>query len=229
MVDDTNTNTCYLCGLRPAETKDHLFPRGLFPRPLPSNLPTGLPSCRQCNNELSKDEEQFRLFLALGMAYESDAGRRIWDERIRSALKGRRPGLKPLAQSMLKVAKVKSESGAFLGYWPISEQDPEPINRVLSKIVKGFYFLETKQTLPCDVQILFGYDAEKPERLISPPLDEAIKEAKRVDYGDGVVSCWRNRMKDDPTASITWLRFYEDKLFMVVTFLEEALPIDSRG
>ena len=116
MVDNTNTNTCYLCGLRPAETKDHLFPRGLFPRPLPSNLPRGLPSCKQCNNELSKDEEQFRLFLASGMAYESNAGRRIWDERIRSALKGRRPGLKPLAQSMLKVAKVKSESGTLLGY-----------------------------------------------------------------------------------------------------------------
>lgn len=227
MVDDNNTNTCcYLCGLRSAETKDHLFPRALFNRPLPSNLPTGLPACRQCNNELSKDEEQFRLFLASGMAYESEAGRRIWDERIRSALKGRRPGLKPLVQSMVKVAKIKSESGTLLGYWPILEQNPEPIHRVLSKIVKGFYFLDTKQTLPNDVQIRFEYEAGKPKRLISPPLDEAIRGVKRIDYGDGVVSCWRNRMKDDPTTSITWLRFYEDKLFMVITFREEAFHPD---
>lgn len=216
MVADKKANTCYLCGLRSAETKDHLFPKALFNRPLPNNLPT-LPACRQCNNRLSKDEEQFRLFLASGMAYESEAGRRIWDERIRSALKGRRPGLKPLVRSMVKIAKVESESGTLLGYWPILEQNREPINRILSKIVKGLYYLDTKQILPCDVQILFGYDPEKPERFISPPLDVAIKEAKRTDYGDGVVSCWRNRMKDDPTASITWLRFYKDKLFMVIT------------
>ena len=222
MVADKHADTCYMCGLRPAETKDHLFPRALFPRPLPSNLPTGLPACRQCNNELSKDEEQFRFFLASGMAYESEAGRRIWDERIRSALKGRRPGLKPLVRSMIKLAKVKSESGTLLGYWPISEQNPAPINHILTKIVKGLYYLDTRQILPNDVQILFGYDPEKPERFISPPLDEAIKEAKRTDYGDGVVSCWRNRMKDDPTTSITWLRFYKDKLFMVLTSLGEV-------
>ena len=74
--------------------------------------------------------------------------------------------------------------------------------------------------------MLFGYDAGKPERLISPPFDRVIREAKNVDYGDGVVSCWRNRVKDDPTASTIWLRFYEDKLFMVVTFREEALQPD---
>ena len=226
MVDNNNTNICYLCGLRPAETKDHLFPRALFPRPLPSNLPIGLPACRQCNNELSKDEEQFRFFLASGMAYESEAGRRIWDERIRSALKGRRPGFKPLARSMVKVAKIQSESGTVLGDWPISELDRETSKRVLSKIVKGLYFIETRQLLPSDVQILCDYGEEHPERFIAPPLDEAIKKAKRVDYGGGVVNCWRNTIKDDPTASITWLRFYEDKLFMVVTFREEALAPD---
>ena len=114
-------NICYLCGLKQAETRDHLFPKSLFPRPLPSNLPKGLPACRQCNNELSKDEEQFRFFLASGTAYESEAGRRIWDERIRSALRGRRPGFKQLARSMLNMAKVQSESGMELEYWPILE------------------------------------------------------------------------------------------------------------
>jgi hypothetical protein len=126
VVDNNNTNTCYLCGLRPAETKDHLFPRALFSRPLPSNLPIGLPACRQCNNELSKYEEQFRFFLASGMAYESETGRHIWDERIRSALKGRRPGFKALARSMVKVAKIQSESGTMLGDWPAPEGAESP-------------------------------------------------------------------------------------------------------
>ncbi len=47
---------------------------------------------------------------------------------------------------------------------------------MLRKIAKGLYFLETGHVLPSDVKILVGYDEGKPERFISPPLDEAIKE-----------------------------------------------------
>lgn len=38
---------CYLCGLRAAYTKDHLFPSGLFNKPLPTNLPKRLPACSE--------------------------------------------------------------------------------------------------------------------------------------------------------------------------------------
>lgn len=210
---------CYLCGnglINTNCTKDHIFPKGLFPRPRPTNLPTAL-VCNQCNR-LSKDEELFRAFVASGMAYESSAGFTIWTERIRRDLKGNRPGLKPLLQSLTKVAPVVSESGKLLGHTLVLEVDPEPINRVLRKIAKGLYFLETGRILPSDVQILVGYDAGQPERFISPPLDEAIKEAKRVDVGDGVVTYWRNTIKDDPASSLTWLEFYRDKVFLVCTY-----------
>jgi hypothetical protein len=81
--------------------------------------------------------------------------------------------------------------------------------------------------LPSNVNIEFGYGAENPDRFVAPPLDEAIKGAKRVEYGDGVVTYWRNIVSDDPTASITWLKFYEDKIFMIVTFRKEILPVES--
>jgi hypothetical protein len=223
MASDCGKPNCYLCGSRTADTKDHLFPKGLFPRPLPTDLPSGLPACMQRNNELSKAEEQFRFFLASGAAYESESGHRIWNQRIRPDLKGRRSGLKPLVQSMVKIAKVKSKSGILLGYWPVLEQDQEPINRVLRKIVKGLYYLDTNQILPTDIQILCGHDRGNIKNLLSPPLDKVFRESRRVDYGNVVVSYWRNIVKDDPATSITWLRFYEDKLFMVVTYREEDL------
>jgi len=69
--------------------------------------------------------------------------------------------------------------------------------------------------LPGDVQILADY-FDKPERLVAPPLDEAIKDAKRVDLGNGVVTYFRN-VEDDPTESITWLLFYQTKAFMICT------------
>jgi len=163
------TKTCYLCGDKPATTKDHIFPKSLFNKPAPSNLPQSLPTCEQCNNELSKDEELFRFFVASGMAYESNAGNRIWNERIRPALKGKRTGLKPLIRSMVKQARVVTESGNFVGYSDILEMNREPINRVLRKIAKGLYYLDTQRVLPNEVEILVGYHAENPD-IFSPPL-----------------------------------------------------------
>lgn len=212
---------CYLCGSKLADTRDHLFPSSLFNKPLPTNLRT-LPACSECNNALSSDEEQFRVFLASGMAYENEPGFRIWNERIRPDLKGRRPRLKPLISSYIRRAQVLSKSGALLGHTLVLEMDREIINRVLRKIAKGLYYLDTGAILPENVQILVDYANGKPERFISPPFDEAIKGAKKVTLGNGVVTYWRNTIKDDPTNSITWLKFYEDKLFMICTYAADA-------
>lgn len=228
MMSDYSASNCYLCGFRTASTRDHLFPPGLFPKPLPTNLPT-LPACERCNQELSKDEELFRVFMAIGMAYESNAGFDVWTKRIRPDLRGRRRGLRPLLQSMTKVARVVSQTGISLGRTLVLEVEPEPINRVLRKIAKGLYFLDTSgEVLPDNVEILMDYGAGKPERFISPPLDEAIKGAKRVDLGDGVVTYWRNTVKDNPQESITWLEFYKDKVFLVCTMLKKMLSPSDR-
>ena len=212
---------CYLCGSKLADTRDHLFPSGWFNKPLPTNLIT-LPACSECNHALFSDEEQFRVFLASGMAYENEPGFRIWNERIRPDLKGGRPRLKPLIRSYIRKARVLSESGALLGHTLILEIDREIINRVLRKIAKGLYYLDTGAVLPENVQIVVDYANGKPERFTSPPLDEAIKGAKKVDLGDGVVTYWRNTMKDDPTNSITWLKFYGDKVFMICTYAADT-------
>jgi hypothetical protein len=208
---------CYICGTRLADTKDHLFPECLFPKPLPDNLPPRLPACKECNNSLSKDEELFRAFVASGMAYENKAGFRVWTERIRPDLKGKRAGLKPLLRSLTRLARVESQSGVHLGHTLILETDPEPINRVIRKMARGLYFLDTDEILPSDVEILIDYDAGRPERFVEPPFDEAIRGAERVDLGDGVLTYWRNKVKDDPACSITWLVFYRDKVFLVCT------------
>ena len=210
---------CYLCGSKLANTKDHLFPRGLFNKPLPTNLPT-LPACSECNNALHKAEVQFRFFLASGMAYEQKPGFRIWKERIAPSLK--KGKFKSLIMSNIKQARLLSESGALLGRTWVSETDREIVNCVLRKIAKGLYSLDTGDVLPENVQILTDYANGKPERFVAPPLDNAIKGARRVELGDGVVTYWRNTIKDDPASSITWLKFYEDKIFMICTYTADS-------
>jgi len=175
---------CYLCGVEPANTRDHVFPANLFPKPLPTNLHT-LPACRKCNESLSKDEELFRIVVASREAYEDETGNRTWTERVRPDLQGGRSGLKKFVQSLTKVAPVLSKTDVFLGMAFVLEVDREPVNNVLTKIAKGLHFLDTGQILPQDSQILCDYAGDQPERFISPPLDEAMRGAKRFDLGDG--------------------------------------------
>jgi len=191
----------------------------LFNKPSPTNLPT-LPACSECNYALHKAEVQFRFFLASGMAYEQEPGFRIWKERIVPSFKAGK--FKSLIMSDIKRARLLSESGVLLGRTLVLEIDREIINCVLRKIVKGLYYLDAGASLPENVQILMDYANGKPERFLTPPLDEAIKGARRVDLGNGVVTYWRNTMKDDPASSITWLRFYEDKLFMICTYTADS-------
>jgi hypothetical protein len=161
-------------------------------------------------------------FVASGMAYERRAGFRIWTEKIRPDLQGKRRGLRNFLKSLTKIVPVISKSGGFLGQAGILEVQRQPIQRVLYKIAKGLYFLDTNQVLQDDVEILADY-FDKPEGLGLPPLDEAIKGAEKFAYGNGVVTYWRNIVKDDPTASLTWLLFYEDKAFLICTFRKETL------
>jgi hypothetical protein len=213
---------CCLCGLEKADTRDHVFPRCLFSTPLPTNLPT-VPACSKCNNLTSKDEEAFRVFLAAGIrAYQSKSGNQIWQERIRLDLQGKRIGLKKFINSMVKQARIVSESGNFLGYVPILEMNRESVNRVLNKIAKGLYYLDTKNPLPQYIEILLGCYEENP-KILAPPLDEAIRKAKVSRLGNGEVTYWRNIIKDSPEESLTWIRFYEDKIFLICTTKKERI------
>jgi len=206
---------CCLCGLRLANTRDHLFPKCLFIAPRPTNLPT-IPVCEKCNQELSKDEEAFRVFVAAGMAHEKDTGNRIWRDKIRPDLQGKRKGLKKYISSMVKEIKVVSKSGGNLGFVPIIEMDRGVINRVLIKIAKGLYYLDTQQVLPKELEILVGCYAEKPG-IIEPPLSEVVKRTNKIVLGNGEVVYRRAVMENNPRESLTWIRFYEDQLYMIQT------------
>lgn len=55
---------CALCGENLATTKDHISPRGFYPKPIPNgiNLHT-VPACTGCNNDTQKEDEEFKVFI----------------------------------------------------------------------------------------------------------------------------------------------------------------------
>jgi len=94
---------------------------------------------------------------------------------------------------------------------------------VLSKIAKGLYYLDTGEPLADYVELQFKYGGDKPQKLIQPHFDKAKQGAKRTDLGQGVVTYWRNVIKDDPSNSMTWLLFFDVHAFLVLTVNERTL------
>jgi hypothetical protein len=215
-------SVCYLCGRKLADTRDHIFPQNLFPRPLPPNLPTA-PSCEECNNSLSDDEELFRTFVASGEAFETPPGYRIWTERVRPSLQQNRRGFKTLLRKLARELKLFSPKGIYLGTAMSLQIDQERVNRVLKKIARGLYYLDAGQPLSDHVCLLFQYAKDDWQKFVTPPLDEAFRGAERTDLGEGVLTYWRNIMKDDPANSITWLVFYGVHPFVILTYWEDVL------
>src|SRR5262245_822652 len=56
-------NPCVYCGKLRKLTRDHIPPKNLFPRPRPRLIT--VPCCTPCNEEASKDDEYFRLMVAI--------------------------------------------------------------------------------------------------------------------------------------------------------------------
>lgn len=57
------SETCVICGVRLAETVDHVPPKGFFRGVVNAQLRT-VPACRTCNNGASSDDEDVRFFIS---------------------------------------------------------------------------------------------------------------------------------------------------------------------
>jgi hypothetical protein len=59
MTQDKIKQLCAICGKSEAVTRDHIPPKGIFPKPLPQDLIT-VPACKNCNGGDSSLDEKFK-------------------------------------------------------------------------------------------------------------------------------------------------------------------------
>ena len=146
-------NICVFCGGQ-ATTSDHIPPRGIFPKPLPSNsnLIT-VPACQKCNQGSSQDDEQFRNYVALSVSadknfesteYQKEPAKRSAKSFQRNS--GR--GLKNLEPALVLINNE---------YKPVFTARAEycVTGRVIVKIVRGLYFYHFRSIFPKDKKIYF--------------------------------------------------------------------------
>jgi hypothetical protein len=191
---------CYLClkEIRPGEeTKDHIPPKNLFPKPRPSNLHT-LNCCFTCNNNFSFDEEFFRdNIVPLSDLYNNSDAINIWENVIRSHNRN-----VPRRIEMLSRVSIDENTGL-----PILKIKKDKLEKISLKIAKGLFNIHTNKFIDSSYKIGFYI---QPNNFSLEFLEKSqYKNRWGESFGyAGVVS---------DTESIWWLLFYKE-ILLVVSF-----------
>lgn len=213
---------CYLCNKRRADTKDHVPPKSLFPYPKPSDLISGLPCCKKCNQSYSMDEEYFRDNLVL-TAKPSPAVKQLWEKARISCI--RRPAKLVSINKRIKRLNLVTEKGVYVGTNPGLEFSKPRTDRVIKKIIKGLFFHHTGRVMPSTVRIDDIY--LNPDDIFKNLfIRKMFEERKWID-----IFYYAFLIERDSVESgfwwMWWLVFYRTNLFLVA-FLENIINSAER-
>jgi hypothetical protein len=202
---------CYLCGSRDGLTRDHVPPKGLFPKPRPTNLPT-IACCFRCNNGAAKDVEYFRLATSL-LLNRNKQGDRAWSRVRESTLKATR--IKPLIEELrrgMKPTTIATEGGVLLPGTEIPVR-ADVIARVVARLTLGFVRLTHPEvdTQSLDMEVTHIHQF----KLRSIVKSGVAKVFTPYSIGDGVYRHWRAVSKTDTDFGMFVHVFYDAAAWLV--------------
>jgi hypothetical protein len=164
-----------------------------------------VPSCRECNESFSKDEEYFRAFI-LAQSYDHPEAKRISDSKVRRSLI-RKPALRNrIAGELVPVI-------GRLGQALVWKGDEERIEHILRKIVRGLYFHHQHIRLETNLY-KFWYNP-------LDPLVDIWKQLRGYCVGKDVCIYWPAFTRNASMVSLWWLFFYRRALFILATNIKE--------
>ncbi|SRR6266436_5899496 len=102
---------CAFCGKSPAKTKDHVPPKGIFPKPRPKLIT--VPACLRCNASSSKIEEAFRVYLSLRIGVNDETTSNLWNNEVMRTLR-HNPRLRNRIIKSMRPISVRSPAGIIL-------------------------------------------------------------------------------------------------------------------
>lgn len=141
---------CVICGIRPAETSDHVPPKGFFKGVVNAQL-RKVPACWDCNNGASSDDEDVRFFISAQIGKQNPASKQLWEARAH--------------RTILHKTKLREAFVATAGEVTVDEDDGKhttkiafrvPVNtyqRVFERTTRGLYFYHTARILPATVPV----------------------------------------------------------------------------
>lgn len=196
---------CIYCGERRELTSDHVPPRCLFSKPRPALVT--VPCCHDCNRELGKYDEYFRLAITTGI--DRHAFPKENADSVRAINNLNRPESQGFARRMLR------------DYMPNPGRlkiDKERIEVVLYRITRGLFFHHRQVRTAGPVAFAFW--------MVSEHLKVDEGDRQRINrlresmtaIGAGVFRySFESSLEPDPFGTAWLMQFYYHKTFFCVT------------
>jgi hypothetical protein len=201
---------CVYCGQK-ATTRDHVPPKQIFPKPRPDSLET-VPACFKCNNLLAKDEDYFLATFMFSEAGVSEAGKKLWEQRLHR-MYDNNLGLRRKIAQYIKPLDIYSQQGLFVEKRVTIEFDENRLDNVVCKIVKGLYYIEYKKILPTTITLNCLLLRTQEEYDVAQNYVSSLKNGSKT--WKGIFQYRFNRTKDD-LGSMWILTFYDFATFWVI-------------
>jgi hypothetical protein len=145
-----SSEICVICGVRLADTVDHVPPKGFFKGVANSHLRT-VPACRTCNNGASSDDEDVRFFISAQIGKQNPASKTLWEHGAHRTIL-RKTKLRAAFVATAGEVAVVGEDGTHTTrvafHVPVSTYQ-----RVFDRTTRGLYFFHTGRILPANVPV----------------------------------------------------------------------------
>lgn len=174
-----STRLCYLCGEAGADTRDHVPPRGMFPKQPKGNLIT-VPAHRACNEKYARDDERFRNYI-VAMGSFTTEGLEAWGSQVLPSLPKNKKLLSELRNrlSLIRVDVASGQEGLAL---PTIQVDGALMQRQVKRITRGLFYHRFRTPLPRDWSI----------KLQRGPAQSIVEVIRAVGDKHGVRLGWRH-------------------------------------
>lgn len=162
-VDDRQKAWCVHCGGVLAHSdvnRDHVPPRALLDRPLPTRLPQ-MEVCSSCNSGFSRDEEYLAVFLSCLLAGTADP------EGQPNPAVGRALARRPSLRARIAASSSVGEDGAVL--W---QPEWERVTRVILKNARGHAVYEIGEPMLDEPE----YVRAHPLKMLDPNARSAFED-----------------------------------------------------
>jgi hypothetical protein len=204
--------TCCYCG-GVATTKEHVPPKGIFTKPLPSDLIT-VPCCLKCNQIGSVNDEIFRTYLGLHIARGGGEAERLFKERVLATTKHNGRLRRTIINSMRRV-HLATEAGIIYGKGSEIVWDSKAHDFAIERIARGlFHYHNKKPLLNITKKSIYWFDN---------PLQYNIALIEKWDFnsiGNGKFKyCYG--ITEDESGSV-WLFNFYDRHFAGAIFLTDS-------
>lgn len=141
---------CAICGVRPAITKDHIPPKGIFPSPRPSNLIT-VPACKPCNHGDSELDERFRVDLSHHVGLDDSLTENLWNDTLRTLEKNRK--LKNKILSGIEETYFTTPQGIIYEKGYRRKWDSAAHDAIIERTIRGLYYHHLRHILANTVHV----------------------------------------------------------------------------